>query len=1014
MRLLIGILLFFTPIVSFTQVFDVMLHVDFEGNNTGPYTDEEIIADWGRTESINKSGNGIITDLSGNKCWDVLMPEGAWGVGGQFIPFLEEGHTELYFSYNCMFKPGFGFMRGGKMPGLCGSSITGWGIPVGGVGQLMEDEDGFSARGGFRKNEALGPYFYHHDLTGDYGDVIYQGDPLDVSEKIWYNSTVRIVLNTFSSTGEANFDGIFEGWLDGKLVFSRTDLRWRKDPRIYINRIMTSTFFGGSSDLDKPLRDEWLRFDDFYVYTYATGVDVPRGNTPSQPGSTIQLPNLKGSSILVEDDPEPPFPPDNVRVVESSPSSLTVAWDPAEDNVGVTGYRAYINNFFEGAVSGTSYHYTGLNPETDYLISVSAYDAATNESEISFPIIGKTLEEDFEPPTAPSGIAVTRVTGYSIEFTWNPSIDNVGVDLYEIRLDGDFTALVAKTNYYASGLTPGNTYEITIRAKDKVGNYSPFSEPVVQNTGAPDSEAPTQPTGLKSEAVTNQSIGLSWNPSTDNVAVKGYKIYMNNEVREESSSNDETISGLNEGLSYDIEVSAIDEAFNESQKSDPINVTTTNDDITTAPTFPEVYIVEVENKSRNPGTLSEMKSLGFTELDAYGIVVTQGDQPLEEGNPLFAKKSQSVVENRGRVSEGLLLLYNFSDSEGNIVSDISDAGEPLDLNINRPLNTTWLPGQGLRVAGNTTLSFDGSPTRLIDALTSTNEITLEAWIKQDIIEQPGPVSIVTLSSDNSNRAVMLGHEGNKASYNYVTRLNTSSSDTDENGLPELSTSIDFTSLSLHHVVYTRNRQGTEKLYVNGLELTEGIREGDFSSWDDDYQLVLGNEISGDQYWNGIFYLVAVYNRALDYDEVTDNYDSGFGQIQYTTDLSDLEPNRSYLVHPFVKTDQGIVYGDKRDFMYENVLYSSEEDSIYMAIYPNPSNGDFKLHIEYTSPIELPAYIRIADMSGQVIYTRELEVSDEIVNIDEDLLLSQMIQEGFYSIILIIGSQSIARKLIIHG
>jgi hypothetical protein len=261
---------------------------------------------------------------------------------------------------------------------------------------------------------------------------------------------------------------------------------------------------------------------------------------------------------------------------------------------------------------------------------------------------------------------------------------------------------------------------------------------------------------------------------------------------------------------------------------------------------------------------------------------------------------------------------------------------------------------------------------------------------------------------------MLGHEGNKASYNYVTRLNTSSSDTDDNGLPELSTSIDFTSLSLHHVVYTRNRQGTEKLYVNGLKLSDGTREGDFSSWDTDYKLILGNEVSGDRCWNGIFYLVAVYDRALDYDEIADNYNSGFGQIRYSTDLSDLEPNTSYLVHPFVKTDQGIVYGDKRDFMYENVLFSSEEDSIYLAVYPNPSNGDFKLRIEYKNPDELPAYIRIADMSGQVIYTRELEVTDEIVNMDEDMLLSKQIKEGFYSIILIIGSQSIARKLIIHG
>ena len=42
------------------------------------------------------------------------------GAGAQF-PFLIEGnHEELYLSYKVKFAPGFDFVLGGKLPGLCG------------------------------------------------------------------------------------------------------------------------------------------------------------------------------------------------------------------------------------------------------------------------------------------------------------------------------------------------------------------------------------------------------------------------------------------------------------------------------------------------------------------------------------------------------------------------------------------------------------------------------------------------------------------------------------------------------------------------------------------------------------------------------------------------------------------------------------------------------------------------------------------------------------------------------
>ena len=119
-------------------------------------------------------------------------------------------------------------------------------------------------------------------------------------------------------------------------------------------------------------------------------------------------------------------------------------------------------------------------------------------------------------------------------------------------------------------------------------------------------------------------------------------------------------------------------------------------------------------------------------------------------------------------------------------------------------------------------------------------------------------------------------------------------------------------------------------------MANGTRSGDFSSWTEDYRLFLANETTGDRPWKGIFYLVAIYNKALTLDQVENNYSAGFGQIRFTTKLDTLTPNVDYQLTPFINTDQGIVFGEPKDFLYQNVALT---DSL-LSFYPNPSNGSF--------------------------------------------------------------------------
>mgnify|MGYP000606261155 CR=1 FL=1 len=63
--------------------------------------------------------------------------------------------------------------------------------------------------------------------------------------------------------------------------------------------------------------------------------------------------------------------------------SLDVEWDAATDNVGVTGYKVYIDNLTTISIedsTNTTHRITGLAPNEKWRVFVRAYDAAGNYS----------------------------------------------------------------------------------------------------------------------------------------------------------------------------------------------------------------------------------------------------------------------------------------------------------------------------------------------------------------------------------------------------------------------------------------------------------------------------------------------------------------------------------------------------------------------------------------------------------------------------------------------------------
>ena len=98
---------------------------------------------------------------------------------------------------------------------------------------------------------------------------------------------------------------------------------------------------------------------------------------------------------------------------------------------------------------------------------------------------------------------------------------------------------------------------------------------VVAAGGSVDTDPPTVPTGLSSSNVGSTSFDISWNASTDNVAVSGYNIYLDDSNIGNATGTSTSVTGLSPNTTYNVKVSAYDAAGNESAQSSGINVTTT-------------------------------------------------------------------------------------------------------------------------------------------------------------------------------------------------------------------------------------------------------------------------------------------------------------------------------------------------------------------------------------------------------------------------------------------------------
>jgi subtilisin family serine protease/chitodextrinase len=106
-----------------------------------------------------------------------------------------------------------------------------------------------------------------------------------------------------------------------------------------------------------------------------------------------------------------------------------------------------------------------------------------------------------------------------------------------------------------------------------------------------DSVSPSTPTGLTTLSIFSSEVRLTWSASTDNLEVRGYKIFRNGTLIGTTTGSNITKfidKSVSPATTYSYTVKAYDSAGNESASSTPLSVTTPNgsNDDTESPTAP--------------------------------------------------------------------------------------------------------------------------------------------------------------------------------------------------------------------------------------------------------------------------------------------------------------------------------------------------------------------------------------------------------------------------------------------
>lgn len=284
-------------------------------------------------------------------------------------------------------------------------------------------------------------------------------------------------------------------------------------------------------------------------------------------------------------------------------------------------------------------------------------------------------------------------------------------------------------------------------------------------------------------------------------------------------------------------------------------------------------------------------------------------------------------------ARGMVALYVFDEGEGRVIHDWSGTDQPLDLVIDDAEKVRWR-SNGLAVVGPAKIQSKTLARKIIHRCQESRELTIEAWVRPSEAtagkraRRPRPIVSISRTRNDVNVRLAQGSSLAGASDCYEYGLRTGKSraapppgprgrwrrvETVVHGIGlAVGTLVPLDPLgrlatlhlngilqsrgrrartwhaavtnrgtvtpALTHLVFSRDRSGVMRVFVNGKEAQRAQARGDFANWHRGSRLTLAGEVlpsaSGGRHWLGEYYRVAVYSTALTTEEVQRRFRMG--------------------------------------------------------------------------------------------------------------------------------------------
>ena len=183
----------------------------------------------------------------------------------------------------------------------------------------------------------------------------------------------------------------------------------------------------------------------------------------TQTSCTFAVGPITSIKAMFARDTTPPTTPGGLKVTGATRTRISIAWTASTDNVGVTGYRVYLNDSPAGDVSQTAFALADLACGHSYVAAVDAADAVGNRS----------AKATVTAQTKPCALAA-RLAGAAVKRAGGARIVTA-----QLRVNRETTARLALASsggqVVASGgyrVRPGtNALHLTVPSRAPRGSY---------------------------------------------------------------------------------------------------------------------------------------------------------------------------------------------------------------------------------------------------------------------------------------------------------------------------------------------------------------------------------------------------------------------------------------------------------------------------------------------------------------------------------------------------------------